>query len=77
MSKSTLVIDFYTGIAYKNSTRNDELELSRDYEKPTYGYNYNLFTTKIDAFTQFKFVYNKVDFYLAQSFSRSEYEREG
>lgn len=43
----------------------------------TYGYNYNLFTTKIDAFTQFKFVYKKVDFYLAQSFSRSEYERQG
>jgi hypothetical protein len=42
-----------------------------------YGYNYNLFTTKIDVFTQFKFVYKKVDFYLAQSFSRSEYEREG
>ena len=42
-----------------------------------YGYNYNLYTTKIDAFTQFKFVYKKVDFYLAQSFSRSEYEREG
>jgi len=42
-----------------------------------YGYNYNFFTTKIDAFTQFKFVYKKVDFYLAQSFSRSEYEREG
>lgn len=42
-----------------------------------YGYNYNLHTTKIDAFTQFKFVYKKVDFYLAQSFSRSEYEREG
>lgn len=39
--KSTLIMDFYTGIAYKNSTRNDELELSRDYEKPTYGYNYS------------------------------------
>ena len=39
--KSTLVLDLYTGIAYKNSTRNDDLELSRDYEKPTYGYNYN------------------------------------
>ncbi len=42
-----------------------------------YGYNYNLNTTKIDAFTQFKFVYKKVDFYLAQSFSRSEYQRDG
>jgi len=39
--KSTLVLDLYTGIAYKNSTRNDELELSRNYEKPNYGYNYN------------------------------------
>ena len=39
--KSTLVLDLYTGIAYKNSTQNDELKLSRDYEKPSYGYNYN------------------------------------
>ena len=46
-------------------------------EGDIYGYNYNLNTTKIDAFTQFKFVYKKVDFYLAQSFSRSEYQREG
>ncbi len=42
-----------------------------------FGYNYNLFANVIDAFTQFKFAYRKVDFYLAQSFSRSEYEREG
>ena len=42
-----------------------------------YGYNYNFTASVIDAFTQFKFVYNKVDFYLAQSFSRSEYQREG
>ncbi len=43
----------------------------------TFGYNYNLYTTKLDAFTQFKFTYKKIDFYLAQSFSRTEYEREG
>jgi len=42
-----------------------------------YGYNYNLFSTNYDAFTQFKFSYRKYDFYLAQSFSRSEYKREG
>ncbi|MBA4275902.1 MAG: TonB-dependent receptor [Flavobacterium sp.] len=42
-----------------------------------YGYNYNIDVTKLDAFTQFKFTYNKVDFYLAQSFSRSSYQREG
>ena len=42
-----------------------------------YGYNYKIYATKLDAFTQFKFVYKKVDFYLAQAFSRSAYQREG
>lgn len=42
-----------------------------------YGYNYNIDVTKLDAFTQFKFTYKKVDFYLAQTFSRSSYLREG
>jgi hypothetical protein len=42
-----------------------------------YGYNYKIYVAKLDAFTQFKFVYKKVDFYLAQSFSRSAYQREG
>ncbi|CAM4429718.1 TonB-dependent receptor [Flavobacterium terrigena] len=42
-----------------------------------YGYNYNLNAIVMDAFTQFKFSYKKTDFYLAQSFSRSQYEREG
>ncbi|HEX8268722.1 MAG TPA: TonB-dependent receptor [Flavobacterium sp.] len=46
-------------------------------EGDAYGYNYNLYATNIDAFTQFKFTYNKVDFYVAQSFARSEYQREG
>ena len=42
-----------------------------------YGYNYKLYANVIDAFTQFKFNYNKIDFYLSQSFTRSEYQREG
>ena len=42
-----------------------------------YGYNYNIVATKLEAYTQFKFTYKKVDFYLAQSFSRSGYQREG
>lgn len=46
-------------------------------EGDKYGYNYNLHANVVDAFTQFKFSYNKVDFYLAQSFSRSTYQREG
>jgi len=43
----------------------------------TFSYNYNLLSNNIDAFTQFKFFYKKVDFYLSQSFSRSEYQRDG
>lgn len=42
-----------------------------------YGYNYDINTTKLEAFTQFKFVYKKIDFYTAQSFTRLTYEREG
>ncbi|MDN3678526.1 TonB-dependent receptor [Flavobacterium paronense] len=43
----------------------------------TFSYNYNLLANTIDAFTQFKFTYKKVDFYLAQSFTRTQYQREG
>ena len=46
-------------------------------EGDTYGYNYNLLANTIDAFTQFKFTYKKVDFYVGESFTRTEYQREG
>lgn len=46
-------------------------------EGDKFGYNYNLFATTADAFTQFKFKYKKVDFYLAQSFTKTFYQREG
>ncbi|WP_316945178.1 hypothetical protein [Flavobacterium sp. ACAM 123] len=42
-----------------------------------YGYNYKYTATVFDAFTQFKFSYDKIDFYLAQSFSNTNYQREG
>lgn len=42
-----------------------------------YGYNYNFLSNVINAFTQFKFSYNKTEFYLAQSYSMSNYQREG
>ncbi|MEZ7505623.1 carboxypeptidase-like regulatory domain-containing protein [Flavobacterium sp. Arc2] len=42
-----------------------------------YGYNYKYAATVFDAFSQFKFSYDKVDFYLAQSFSATNYQREG
>jgi CarboxypepD_reg-like domain len=42
-----------------------------------YGYNYNIYAKRLNAFTQFKFTYDKVDFYLAQNFTQSSYQREG
>lgn len=42
-----------------------------------FAYNYNLLANTLDAFTQFKFNYKKIDFYLAQTFVRTEYQREG
>ena len=46
-------------------------------EGDRYGYNYILHANVVQAFTQFKFSYNKFDFYLAQSFTKSIYQREG
>ena len=43
----------------------------------TYGYNFNLKATRLVGFTQFQFRYKKVDFYLAQEFSTSTYQRKG
>lgn len=42
-----------------------------------FSYDYNLLANTVDAFTQFKFSYKKVDFYLAQMFNRTQYQREG
>lgn len=42
-----------------------------------YGYNFNLMATRLEGFTQFQFRYKKVDFYLAQEYLSSTYQREG
>jgi hypothetical protein len=42
-----------------------------------YGYNYTMYADILEAFTQFKFTFKKVDFFLAQSFSSTSYQREG
>src|SRR5690606_23898866 len=42
-----------------------------------YGYNYALHADVIDVFTQFKFTYDKFDFYLGQNYTHSRYQREG
>ena len=42
-----------------------------------YGYNFNVMAARLEGFTQFQFRYQKVDFYLAQEYSTSSYQREG
>jgi hypothetical protein len=42
-----------------------------------YGYSYKYAATTFTVFSQFKFSYHTVDFYVAQSFSSTNYQREG
>ena len=65
---------FFTGDASQTDLNNPNRQV---FEGDAYGYNYNLNAVTFDGFTQFKFNYKKVDFYLGQTFSRSEYQREG
>ncbi|PJE39668.1 MAG: TonB-dependent receptor [Flavobacterium sp.] len=65
---------FFSGDAYQTDLNNPDRQV---YEGDAYGYNYDLNAITFDGFTQFKFNYKKVDFYLGQTFSRSEYQREG
>ena len=65
---------FYSGNQSQSDLNNPDRQVVVG---DTYGYNYNLFATTLEAFSQFKFTYNKVDFYLAQNFSSSMYQREG
>jgi hypothetical protein len=65
---------FYKGDRSQSDLQNPNREVKVG---DAYGYNYHFFATTLDAFTQFKFSYNKVDFFVAQSFSTSEYQREG
>ncbi|RXR20887.1 TonB-dependent receptor [Flavobacterium amnicola] len=65
---------FYQGDAAQTDLNNPDRKI---YVGDEYGYNYNLNANVFDAFTQFKFTYKKADFYLAQTFSKSEYQRDG
>jgi hypothetical protein len=42
-----------------------------------YGYNYSLMVKQWEGFTQLQFQYKKIDFYFAQEFSTTNYQREG
>jgi hypothetical protein len=66
--------NFQTGDAAQSDLNNPDRKVV---EGDKFGYNYNLNANVLRAFYQFKFTYTKIDFYLAQEFSRSEYQREG
>ncbi len=65
---------FYTGNFSQADLNNPNRKV---YEGDRYGYNYIMQANVIDAFTQFKFNYNKFDFYLTQHASFTDYQREG
>lgn len=65
---------FYSGNQSQSDLNNPNRQVL---EGEAYGYNYNYVANALDAFSQFKFSYDKVDFYLAQSFTSTNYQREG
>ncbi|WP_159799196.1 carboxypeptidase-like regulatory domain-containing protein [Flavobacterium sp. MK4S-17] len=46
-------------------------------EGDDFGYNYKLYADVIDVFSQFKFNFNRVDFYVSGNYAYSEYQRDG
>ncbi|TRX27906.1 TonB-dependent receptor [Flavobacterium franklandianum] len=66
--------NFQVGLEQESDLNNPQ---RRVVEGDAFAYNYNLLANTFDAFTQFKFNYKKIDFYMAQTFVRTEYQREG
>jgi hypothetical protein len=70
--------NFQSGSEQQSDLNNPNRKITLENGSDTkFSYNYNLLATTIDAFTQFKFTYKKIDFYLAQSYTRTQYQREG
>ncbi len=70
---------FYVGYGFTpNQSQSDLRNPNRQVSVgDKYGYNYILTASTLDAFTQFKFTFKKVDFYLAQAFTKTQYQRDG
>ena len=47
------------------------------FEGDKFRYNYNLYVNELSGFAQAQFKYNKVDFYLGGSVTKTDYQREG
>ncbi|RED25080.1 carboxypeptidase-like protein [Flavobacterium cutihirudinis] len=65
---------FYKGNLSQSDLQHPDRQVK---EGDIYGYNYNFLANTIDTFTQFKFSYNKTEFYLGQCYSIANYQREG
>mgnify|MGYP003575233670 CR=1 FL=1 len=65
---------FYTGDQSQSDLNNPNRQVGVG---DTFGYDYNLLADYYDAFAQFRFTFNKLDFYVAGNYSRSDYQREG
>jgi len=77
------VLDLFGGSGYLNVDSFDGFQF--DLQNPdrivgegdTFKYNYNLFADILSGYVQGVFKYNKVDFYIAASATKTEYQREG
>jgi len=77
------IIDLLGGSGYLNVDSFDGIQL--DLQNPNrialegdrFSYNYNIFADILQGYAQAQFKYNKIDFYLAGSFSNTKYQREG
>nr|WP_315197996.1 TonB-dependent receptor [uncultured Flavobacterium sp.] len=65
---------FYNGDQAQSDLNHPNRQVT---EGEAYGYNFNYLANTLNLFTNFKFTYDKVDFYLAQNFISSNYQREG
>lgn len=65
---------FYNGDQAQSDLNHPNRQVT---EGEAYGYNFNYLANTLNLFTNFKFTYDNVDFYLAQNFISSNYQREG
>lgn len=77
------IIDLLGATGYSNVDSFDGFQY--DYQNPDrivregdkFKYNYNLYADIISGYAQAQFKYNKIDFYLSGSVTKTEYQREG
>lgn len=65
-------IDFFSNNPF-NTINPDYVAFKGD----KYRYNYNIYANALSGFAQAQFKYNKLDFYVSSSFTKTNYQREG